>query len=126
MKMLPSSRSKRIFLLSAGILILLALCWFAAINGIGFFCVFHEVTGLLCPGCGNSRAALALMRLDFAAAWGYNPLFLPQIFYIGWVYFHCCRYYLQGKRFSYKPPVPALDIGFLATIILWGIARNLI
>lgn len=26
-----------------------------------------------CPGCGLSRAAYALLKLDFAAAWRYNP-----------------------------------------------------
>lgn len=37
-------------------------------------CLFREVTGLQCPGCGTSRMALALMRLDIPAAFGYNPV----------------------------------------------------
>ena len=37
-------------------------------------CLFQEVTGLQCPGCGTSRMALALMRLDIPAAFAYNPV----------------------------------------------------
>jgi len=37
-------------------------------------CVFHAVTGLPCPGCGTTRAALALLAGDPFAALGFNPL----------------------------------------------------
>ena len=37
-------------------------------------CLFREVTGLQCPGCGTSRMALALMRFDIPAAFAYNPV----------------------------------------------------
>ena len=37
-------------------------------------CVFHAVTGLPCPGCGTTRAALALLGGDPLAAFGFNPL----------------------------------------------------
>ena len=37
-------------------------------------CLFREVTGLQCPGCGTSRMALALMRFDIPAAFAYNPI----------------------------------------------------
>ena len=43
-------------------------------------CLFREVTGLQCPGCGTSRMALALMRFDIPAAFAYNPVFqLPRM-----------------------------------------------
>lgn len=38
-------------------------------------CVFKWVTGLSCPGCGMTRAWLAALRLDLAAAVAYHPLF---------------------------------------------------
>jgi len=127
MKMPVSSRRhRRILLLSIGILLALALYCVAAMSGYGLPCLFQRVTGLLCPGCGNSRAALALLKLDFAAAVSYNPLFPLEFFYLLWVYVHCCKAYLQGKPFSYKPPFPAVDIALLAAIILWWIIRNLI
>ena len=37
-------------------------------------CPFHALTGVPCPGCGSTRAVLALFRGDVAAAFGFNPL----------------------------------------------------
>jgi hypothetical protein len=37
-------------------------------------CPFHALTGLPCPGCGATRAVLALARGDIAGAFGWNPL----------------------------------------------------
>jgi hypothetical protein len=45
-------------------------------TGIGIPCVFHEVTGLYCPGCGITRAALSLLELDWDQAARYNLLLL--------------------------------------------------
>lgn len=38
------------------------------------FCVVKEFTGVPCPGCGTTRAALALARLDVAHAFVAFPL----------------------------------------------------
>ena len=38
------------------------------------FCVFRRFTGLACPGCGLSRAFVALARGDLAAAVLFHPL----------------------------------------------------
>ena len=37
-------------------------------------CPIRWLTGLCCPGCGMTRAILACLRLDFAAAWNYHPV----------------------------------------------------
>lgn len=37
-------------------------------------CPFRFFFGICCPGCGITRASLSLLRLDFAAAFRYNPL----------------------------------------------------
>ena len=38
-------------------------------------CIFRLMTGIPCPGCGMTRAWLAALRLDYAAAFAYHPLF---------------------------------------------------
>ena len=39
-------------------------------------CIFYELTGLYCFGCGAGRALLAILRLDIATAFRNNPLLL--------------------------------------------------
>ncbi len=119
-------RKKR--LLWAGIAALAAAAGLLAmaLNGLRLPCLFYELTGLYCPGCGNTRAVMALWRLDFIAAFRYNPLFLLELGYLAWVPGVCVHRYLQGKRFSYVPLHPAADAAVLASILLWGVFRNLL
>jgi len=37
-------------------------------------CVFHELTGLQCPGCGTTRALHHLLHGDIAGAFHYNAM----------------------------------------------------
>ena len=39
-----------------------------------FPCVFQALFGIVCPGCGMTRAVLAALRLDLAAAFAYHPM----------------------------------------------------
>ena len=117
----------RIFALGAlSVLILLAILVALAKNGIGLSCLFYQITGLQCPGCGNSRAVLSLLRLDFAAALSYNLLFPLEFAYLLWVLLRCCYSYLREGRFRYRPLHITLDIGVLAAVLIWWVLRNLI
>jgi len=40
-------------------------------------CAFHAATGLPCPGCGLTRAFIALSHGRFHAAWGLHPFAYP-------------------------------------------------
>jgi hypothetical protein len=61
---------------SLGIGGLLYLKVWLPVTSIGVPCVFHELTGFNCPGCGITRATLSLLTLDFYQAFRYNPLLL--------------------------------------------------
>lgn len=127
--MKPPFRTRRklhILLLTFGIAALVGLFYLLAQIGVGIPCLFYKITGLQCPGCGNSRAALALMRLDIKSALQFNLLFPLEFGYLMWVYGFCCVRYLKGKSFSYRPPFPWLDICVLILVILWGLVRNMI
>lgn len=38
-------------------------------------CIPRAITGVICPGCGLSRAWFAALRLDLMAAFSYHPMF---------------------------------------------------
>lgn len=47
---------------------------------VGIGCPIKFVTGISCLGCGMTRAWLSLLKLDFAAAFYYHPLYaLPPV-----------------------------------------------
>lgn len=51
-------------------------------------CTFRRLTGIPCPTCGTTRAALALLDFDIGAAFAVNPLatFAGVVFIVGgWV-----------------------------------------
>lgn len=39
-------------------------------------CLFHELTGLYCPGCGGTRAFVKLLQGDIGASLHYHPIVL--------------------------------------------------
>jgi hypothetical protein len=47
-------------------------------------CPFHALTGLPCPGCGATRALVALAQGDVVRAIGWNPL-ATSVFVSAWV-----------------------------------------
>lgn len=50
-----------------------------AISRISPGCIFHRLTGLSCPGCGGTRAAIAMIHGDWIRAFSLNFLWLPTI-----------------------------------------------
>lgn len=63
--------------------VLLALFWLAGVLCLLFLphypgapkgCWMDDLTGLPCPGCGSSRAGLALLEGNLGAAFWFNPL----------------------------------------------------
>ncbi|MCR8634236.1 DUF2752 domain-containing protein [Paenibacillus sp. N5-1-1-5] len=70
----PKRNPKLVWGSSLGIGGLLYLKIWIPVTGIEIPCVFHELTGFYCPGCGMTRAVLSLLKLDFYQAFRYNPL----------------------------------------------------
>ena len=38
-------------------------------------CVFRRFTGVICAGCGMTRAWISAFQLDLKSAFGYHPMF---------------------------------------------------
>lgn len=50
------------------------ILWLIGEGGIP--CLFHEITGLYCPGCGGTRAVKALLSGHPILSFWYHPLVL--------------------------------------------------
>lgn len=119
-------RLKRL-LLRAGLILGIGLAYavFVRLSGLSIPCPFHAVTGLLCPGCGVTRMCLALLRLDFAAAWEANPVLLLLLPVLAALLLRQAVRYVKTGRSTLSRGESALVWGMAAVLLLWGIARNL-
>ena len=88
-------------------------------------CMFYQMTGLQCPGCGGLRAAHQLLHGHWNAAFRLNPmlfLFLPVLF---WYALRAAVRQATGRE------LPAIFNRrgwlwmLLVLVVLFGIVRNL-
>ena len=121
---------KRIAIVSAAALIaaaaLLYLYFTAEGEGAGIPCVFHQLTGFYCSGCGSSRALRSALHLDFYQALRYNAVFTLALPFFS-VYFGSLSisYIRFGKdRISGKISIKIIYI-FVAVALVYGILRNI-
>lgn len=49
----------------------------AVVGRLPGLCVYHQLTGHDCPGCGMTRAFLRLLHGDWSGAWRWHPFSLP-------------------------------------------------
>ena len=92
----------------------------------GFFppCMFRQLTGLTCPGCGSTRALHQLLHGHFVAAFALNPLFIIAIPFLLLALARHTVFALQGKQ--PKPnALPSSYIYLIFVIVLsFWIFRN--
>jgi hypothetical protein len=120
---------KRIAIVAAAALIaaaaLVYLYFTGEGEGAGIPCMFHQVTGFYCSGCGASRALRSILHFDFYQALRYNAIFtlcLPLFA----VYFTSLSvsYIRFGKdRVSEKISMKIIWI-FIALALIYGVLRN--
>ena len=86
-------------------------------------CLFREITGLQCPGCGTSRMALALMRFDIPAAFAYNPIAFFS--FPAWFLISICAF--VGRPKALRSSKNLLRILYINIVIymIFAIFRNL-
>ena len=120
------SRLKRL-LLQAGLILVIGLAYavFVGLTGFSIPCPVRALTGLLCPGCGVTRLCMALLRLDFAAAWDANPVLLLLLPVLAALLARQAARYVKSGRSALSRGESALVWGMAAVLLLWGVARNL-
>ena len=92
----------------------------------GMRCVFYELTGLYCPGCGSGRALSSLLNGDWKGAFRHNMLFLPLGLPAAVVFLHeYLRLVFPGLRLKPVSVPQGLAAGCCALIFLFWVLRNL-
>ena len=102
----------------------LAYLAFVLITGWGLPCPLYMMTGLQCPSCGISRMLVSLFKLDFAAAFSYNPYMLFAVpLVLGLLAIYEIRYIKSGERSMGRWGIAlwVIVIGAIA----FGILRNI-
>ncbi|MBE6740803.1 MAG: DUF2752 domain-containing protein [Ruminococcaceae bacterium] len=89
-------------------------------------CPFRAITGLSCPGCGNTRAFTALIHFHFAESIKYNYAYPIEFIYILYVLFSAAINYIKNGKFSYYPKKPIIDYILLILVIIWWVVRNIL
>ena len=96
-------------------------------NGRGLIpCPLHTATGLWCPGCGLTRATIALMHGEIGTAFGYNLLFpfFFAAFALSWISW--LRLSLGKRVAPWTARLPkSFPIATAAILLLFGVLRNL-
>ena len=102
-----------------------AVLFFFNPTATGFYprCLFHEMTGLYCPGCGSTRALHCLLHGDVGAALHDNALAVLAVPFIAGI--------LLARVARRQPPIATSKLGLswigllLAVILVFGVVRNI-
>ena len=102
------------------ILIIILVFFFILLLSHEIKCLFNEITGLYCPGCGITRMIISILKSEFYQAFRYNPfLFTLLVIYSLYAIISIVRY-RKVKPLKNKYVVVLLILTFL-----FGILRNI-
>ena len=87
-------------------------------------CLFHQATGLLCPGCGSLRAIHQLLHGNLSAAFRFNALLVLSLPALAWFAARCALSRLRGQPATASISPKWIYLG-LAIALAFSIWRNL-
>lgn len=90
-------------------------------------CMFHDITGWQCPGCGGQRAFYYLIHGDILFAIRHNLLIVIILPILLYSYFILGQIYLVGnKKYSkYLNAKPCYAYAFVIILALFFFLRNI-
>ena len=105
---------------------LLAACVFF-LSGKTPPCIFYEVTGLYCVGCGAGRCMLSLLRGELYAAFRYQPLLFVSFPFLVYYVLKVYIAFVFGRDALPFPDIRNRWFGITVTavIIAYWILRNI-
>lgn len=106
---------------------LLVAVYYAVTPDSGLYprCLFLQLTGWQCPGCGSQRAIHALMHGDWAGAWSYNRA-LPFIVALMVVAAVAGAMPSRLPRLHRALSSRKVLLAVLLLIVAWTVARNVV
>lgn len=123
-RQLTRPRRRHIALWLAVAVVAAAAWWAAASAGVYPQCLWHRLTGWLCPGCGLQRAFHAASHGRWLEAWHCNQALLP----LAAVMLAALAAQLWPRRLGGLARVlesaPFL-LALLVLLVAWSVARNL-
>lgn len=108
-------------LLTAGLLYAL----FVTFTGVSLPCVFHETTGLWCPGCGVSRMFLKLFKGDFYGAFLQNRFLFSTLAILLAASAFRIYQYIRKEPYSKTKWFVIFIIVYGSAFFIYGVLRNL-
>lgn len=121
-------RLKRVILIYISLLIIF-VSYYIINKKTGFYipCIFHEITGLDCPGCGITRCLFHLINLRIDEAFKVNPLVFILLPFIVAYFLYQSYLYIYNKKDKILVKIPNYVMYTLLFItIVYGIIRNVI
>lgn len=120
-------RTRRVVLFALGLLAVGVLYLVAAqVTGRGIPCPVYHLTGYACPGCGMTRALQALVRLDLAAAFGYNLLWPLYGAWAGWIAVVNIRDYIRRGTLPGLPGKLWIHLALCGVLVVYAVVRNVV
>lgn len=122
---------KKRFLKAAGCLALLltaGLGYAAFVQKTGWAvpCLFHKMTGFLCPGCGVTRMCMALLCLDFQTAFYSNPVVFLLLPVLAVIFLSQITGYIKTGTWKLSR-IQNLTLYFcIAVLVVFGVVRNIV
>jgi hypothetical protein len=89
-------------------------------------CVFHQATGLWCPGCGLTRGCYELLHGNIGAALSYNVFTPVAIAVIVGAWLAWIRWAWRGEALRLPPSAArTIAIAMPALLVAYGVLRNI-
>lgn len=100
--------------------------YFMGPGNIPLVCVFHEVTGLYCPGCGAGRACYSILHGQFLEAFCYNPLMTVLLPLIGlYIAARMVDWIVTGGNHIDRKINVKFLTWVLVIVVVYGVLRNI-
>lgn len=112
-------------LLSAAVCL---VCYFLGVSPTDFIrpCIFNQLTGYYCPGCGGTRAVISLLHLNIIQSFIYHP-FVPYVAIIAAIFIVSYTVSLISKgKIGYFKLRPIYFYVSIALILINFVVKNVL